>query len=57
MSRFQDTASPRDEALKLLQRIAEAVERMERNQDDFYRVFLNGRFPFGKPDDRWKRPA
>ena len=48
---------PSGAALELLQRIAEAIERMERNQDNFYRAFLNARFPFGKPSDKWRRSA
>lgn len=44
-------------ALELLQRIAEAVERMERHQDQFFGEYLNRKFPYGKPTDRWKRSA
>ncbi len=25
--------------------------------DEFCRAFLNARFPYGKPDDRWRRSA
>ncbi len=38
-----------------LARIAAALERLERRFDEFARVFLEARFPFGQPTDRWAR--
>jgi hypothetical protein len=54
--------SARAAALRELARIAAAVERIERRLecqdrrlDEFFRVYLNARFPYGKPTDRWGR--
>ena len=37
------------------QRMLEALERLERRFDEFARVYLNGKFPHGRPTDRWRR--
>lgn len=38
-----------------LRKIAASLERLERRFDEFARVYLNARFPYGKPEDRWRR--
>jgi hypothetical protein len=50
------------DALALLARMAESLERQERRAarlerrfDEFARIFLEARFPHGQPDDRWAR--
>jgi hypothetical protein len=40
-----------------LERLITAVERLERKLDEFCGAFLNARFPFGRPTDRWRRGA
>ena len=31
------------------------VAAMRRQLDEFFGVYLNARFPYGKPSDRWAR--
>jgi hypothetical protein len=38
-----------------LARIAAALERLERRLDDFFGAYLDAKFPFGRPVDRWRR--
>jgi len=45
---------PRDDQLD---RLAVALERLEQRLDQFFGAYLNARFPYGKPTDRWKRSA
>jgi hypothetical protein len=40
-----------------LARIRASLERLESRFDEFCRVYLDARFPFGKPVDRWRRGA
>ncbi len=40
-----------------LQQILQALQRLERRFDDFAKVYLAGKFPYGKPTDRWSRGA
>lgn len=42
-------------ALAELQRIAATLERIEGQLDEFFRTFLNARFKYGTPVDRWGR--
>ena len=44
-------------AIALLERIADTLERLEKQQDDYFAVDLRARYPFGKPMDRWRRRA
>ena len=46
-----DREPPNPTALAILSRL----ERIERLLDDFAGTFLNARFPYGKPQDRWPR--
>jgi hypothetical protein len=46
----------KNEALVQLRRIADILERIERQQDEYFAVDLSARYPFGKPTDRWARP-
>jgi hypothetical protein len=38
-----------------LRRIRLAIERLDQHFDEFAGVFLNAKFPYGKPTDRWAR--
>jgi hypothetical protein len=38
-----------------LDRIAEQGERLETRLDEFFKTYLDARFPHGKPTDRWGR--
>jgi hypothetical protein len=40
-----------------LERLIAAVERLERKLDAFADAYLNAKFPYGKPADRWRRSA
>ena len=44
-------------AIALLERIAATLERLEKQQDEYFAVDLTARYPFGKPMDRWRRRA
>ena len=35
--------------------ILAALQRLERRFDEFAKVYLDARFPHGKPTDRWGR--
>ena len=41
-----------DEALRMLER---RLARLERLLDEFCGAFLQAKFPFGRPVDRWSR--
>ena len=34
-------------------RIAESLERLERRLDEFFKVVLDAKFPYGRGTDRW----
>ena len=36
-----------------LQDVCDAINRLDAKFDEFARVFLNAKFPYGKPTDRW----
>ena len=38
-----------------IERLVTAIERLERRFDEFAGAFLNAKFPYGKPTDRWPR--
>jgi hypothetical protein len=38
-----------------LRDVCDAIERLDAKFDEFARVFLNAKFPHGKPTDRWGR--
>jgi hypothetical protein len=38
-----------------LQDVCNAIERLDEKFDEFARVFLNAKFPHGKPTERWAR--
>ena len=40
-----------------IERLIRAIERFEKRFDDFASAFLNAKFPYGKPVDRWRRSA
>jgi hypothetical protein len=40
-----------------IERLIRAIERFEKRFDEFAAAFLNARFPYGKPVDRWRRGA
>jgi hypothetical protein len=40
-----------------VERLITAVERMERRLNEFFGAYLNAKFPYGKPTDRWRRSA
>jgi hypothetical protein len=40
-----------------IERLIRAIERFTRRFDEWAAEDLNGRFPFGKPVDRWRRRA
>jgi hypothetical protein len=40
-----------------LERLIAALARLERTLDAFADAYLNGKFPHGKPVDRWRRSA
>jgi len=52
-----NTTIAKNEALEQLRRIAEVLERIEKQQDEYFGVDLTARYPFGKPIDRWRRRA
>jgi hypothetical protein len=49
-----DTRPPTRRAATL-QDVCDAIERLDKKFDEFARVFLNAKFPYGKPTDRWAR--
>lgn len=40
-----------------IERLIRTIERFEKRFDEFAAAFLNARFPYGKPVDRWRRSA
>jgi hypothetical protein len=40
---------------ELMAEIRDSIERLNDRFDEFARVFLNAKFPHGKPVDRWAR--
>ena len=54
-----DDGKRRDAALARLEatlsRLESAVVRLDRRLDDFCDVYLNSKFPYGRPADRWGR--
>jgi hypothetical protein len=34
-------------------RIAESLERLERRLDEFFKIVLDAKFPYGQGTDRW----
>lgn len=40
-----------------IERLIAAIERFERKCDEFFGSYLNAKFPYGKPVDRWSRRA
>ena len=46
----------RAQALAELRAIREELVALRKLFDEFAGVFLNARFPYGKPTDRWERP-
>jgi hypothetical protein len=50
--RWAQPATPEDQQLA---RIEASLKRLERLFDEFAGVFLNAKFPYGKPTDRWAR--
>jgi hypothetical protein len=46
----------RVQALAELRAIRERLEAIYELLDEFVRVFLHAKFPYGKPTDRWERP-
>lgn len=45
---------PDSKALEELKAIRRAVESLADSVDAFARAFLDAKFPYGKPDDRWR---
>ena len=43
--------------VELLERIATALERIDRTLDEHAGAHLNARYPYGRPTDRWRRSA
>lgn len=41
--------------LRRLDQLERRLERADRRFDEFAAAYLNARFPYGQPDDRWKR--
>jgi hypothetical protein len=37
------------------ERLIATIERFERRFDEFCRVYLNSKFPYGRLTDRWRR--
>ena len=48
---------PRPSDPEQLERLITAVEQLVQRFDEFARAYLNARFPYGKPTDRWRRRA
>ena len=48
---------PRQLDPEQIERLILAIERFEKCFDQFADAFLNARFPYGKPVDRWRRSA
>jgi hypothetical protein len=40
-----------------IERLIQTLERFDKRFDEFAAAFLNARFPYGKPVDRWRRSA
>jgi hypothetical protein len=55
MDRVTQNAAPALPDAERLERLIRAIERLDRRLDQFFGVFLNARFPCGKPTDRWAR--
>lgn len=62
MSSLQNHARPAQPRLsssasdtETLQEIRDAIVELDAKFDEFARVFLNAKFPYGKPTDRWAR--
>ena len=39
--------------LAVLERLEQRLARRDRLDDEYRKIYLNARFPYGKPDDRW----
>jgi hypothetical protein len=46
-----------EQQLEQIERLIRVIERLEERFDQFAGAFLNARFPYGKPVDRWRRRA
>jgi hypothetical protein len=44
-----------DQQPATLREVCDAIERLDEKLDEFFRVLLNAKFPYGKPTDRWAR--
>jgi len=44
-----------DELLEILRRMEARQIREAQRQDEYRRVYLRARFPYGRPTDRWGR--
>jgi len=44
-----------DVTAEQLLRIAASLERLERRFDEFAATYLDAKFPYGRPVDRWGR--
>jgi hypothetical protein len=53
--RALEQTEPSATPTELLARILERLERLDDRLEDFARVHLNARFPYGRPTDRWAR--
>jgi hypothetical protein len=51
--RLPQTPSPGETLTEILA----VLKRLEQRLDDFAQTYLESRFPFGKPNDRWRRGA
>jgi hypothetical protein len=48
---------PSDEYLDELRQIRREQAELRRRLDEFFGVFLNAKYPYGRPTDRWRRGA
>jgi len=53
----QDHRSPRqrDETNEELRALRREIIALRKTFDEFAGTFLNAKFPYGKPSDRWRR--
>jgi hypothetical protein len=55
LNNSQRSALDSDVILHELRALREELRTMHRLFDDFARAYLNAKFPYGKPTDRWSR--
>jgi hypothetical protein len=50
-------AAPKQLDPEQVERLITALEQLSKRFDEFCGIYLNAKFPYGKPIDRWRRSA